>query len=361
MTETLELPGAAQLEPPEPAAGHVGSPFFADLVRAHYAWERAVAKKDGGRDVERLGAEYATTLRRFCDEEGELVEAYWCVREASAVALTVREPTRWQRLVGERDMRLHRVSNWLMPRTAQKLVDILHDADDLAILSSEILRGTPKRIALRWAYEIESHVLAFAERTHSRPTDAEVDEFVADAAARIAAARRCYDDAADKVARMVYVAGMLGGIFLLPWLAVLAALLLWLFGALHLHDPGTQAFFACIAAGALGALVSVLSRMASAAKFSLHPDVGRRALFILGIYRPLVGAIFGVALYFLLQSGLLSVSTDNNKFATFVVAAFLGGFSERFVRVMLHTAESTAAGAKPQDSDTQEGKQVVNT
>lgn len=345
MTETLEVPDATQEGPPEPAAGHIGSPFFADVVRAHYAWERAVAMKADATEIARLDAEYTKTLERFRSEEGELVEAYWCVREASAVALTVRKPTKSQRLRGERDIRLHRVSNWLMPRTAQKLVDILHDCDDLAILSGEILRGTPKRIALRWAYEIESNVLAFAERTHSRPTDAEIDDFVTSAAARIASAHKCYEDAADKVARMVYVAGMLGGIVLLPWLAALTGLLLWLFGALHLHEAGTQAFFACIAAGALGALVSVLSRMASSEKFSLHPDVGRRALFILGIYRPLVGAIFGVVLYFLLQSSLLTVSTDK-KFATFVVAAFLGGFSERFVRVMLHTAEGAAEGEK---------------
>jgi hypothetical protein len=144
---------------------------------------------------------------------------------------------------------------------------------------------------------------------------------------------------------MVYVAGMLAGITILPWIAALAGLLIWAFGALHLHQDGTRAFFACIAAGALGALVSVLSRMASATKFNLHPDIGRRALFFLGIYRPFVGAIFGLALYFLLQSSLLTVSTDK-RFPTFVVAAFLAGFSERFVKVMLHGAEGAAEGGK---------------
>lgn len=349
MTETVEIRGPAQSEPFEPTARHIGSPFFADLVRVHYAWERALADP-GSADVERLEAEYAKKLAQFGGEEGDIVEAYWCVREASAVALTTQKQTSWQWLRGERDIRLHRVSNWLMPRAAQKLVDVLHDCDDLAILAGEILRGTPKRIALRWAYEIESQVLAFVERTRSRPTDAEIDEFVAGATTRIAAARKCYEDAADKVARMVYVAGMVGGVAVLPWIAALAGLLLWAFGALHMHQAGTQAFFACIAAGALGALVSVLSRMASPAKFSLHPDVGRRTLFFLGIYRPFVGAIFGLALYFLLQSSLLTVSTDK-RFATFVVAAFLGGFSERFVKVMLHTAETAAEGGKQQQRE----------
>src|SRR5437867_6796390 len=84
--------------------------------------------------------------------------------------------------------------------------------------------------------------------------------------------------------------------------------------------------------------------MASAARFGLDPEIGRRALFTLGTYRPAVGAIFGVALYFLLQSSLLEINAKNS-FATFVVAAFLGGFSERFVKVMLQGAEKSMGGA----------------
>jgi phage shock protein PspC (stress-responsive transcriptional regulator) len=144
---------------------------------------------------------------------------------------------------------------------------------------------------------------------------------------------------------MVYVSGMIAGFILLAPLAALGGLLISIFGELHLHTLGTQAFFACIAAGGLGAVVSVLSRMASPKKFDIDPEVGRQALVFLGIFRPLVGAVFGLALYFLLQSSVLQVSSDN-KFATYVVAAFLGGFSERFVKVMLHSAEGSLDGDK---------------
>jgi hypothetical protein len=126
--------------------------------------------------------------------------------------------------------------------------------------------------------------------------------------------------------------------------AVLAALGIWIFGALNLHSPSTQAFFACLAAGALGAVVSVLSRMGSPARFGLDPEIGRRALFTLGTYRPAVGAIFGLALFFLLQTSALKVDAKD-AFPTFVVAAFLGGFSERFVKVMLQGAEKSLGGA----------------
>ncbi len=147
---------------------------------------------------------------------------------------------------------------------------------------------------------------------------------------------------------MVYVSGLFGGVAAMLPVSIFAAIALWIFGALDLHSLGTQTFFACLTAGALGAFVSVLSRMASPKKFELDPEVGRRAIFYLGAYRPIVGAIFGLSLYFLLQSSLLQVEA-HNEFATFVVAAFLGGFSERFVKVMLHSAESTVGGgAEPQ-------------
>jgi hypothetical protein len=344
-----------------------GSPFFADLVRAHYAWERELDRGDGV-SLDRLSAledAYREKLGTFQAAEGEIVEAYWCIREASAVALSEKPQTLRDRWTGDHRIRLHRVSNWLMPRSAQAVSDVLHDCDELAIRAEEILRGTPKRIALRSMFKVESHVLAFLERTHEEPTKDEIDQFVKDARDGIKSARECYQDAADKVARMVYVSGILAGLLALVPVAVLTALTLWLFGALHLHSNETRVFFACIAAGALGALVSVLSRMALPGKFDLDPEVGRRTLFSLGMYRPLVGSVFGLALFFLLSSSLLKV-TPPTQFATFVVGAFLGGFSERFVRVMLHSGETSlgATGSapkkgRPRSSDRARGEPSV--
>jgi hypothetical protein len=351
---------------PTPTA-QAGSPFFADLVRAHYVWERALDRSDSVRteQLDALEDEYEEKLSAFQAAEGEIVEAYWCIREASAVALTEEPQTLRDRWTGDRRIRLHRVSNWLMPRSAQTVSDVLHDCDELAIRAEEILRGTPKRIALRSMFKVESHVLAFLERTQEEPTKDEIDEFVKDARDGIKSAHECYQDAADKVARMVYVSGILAGLLALVPVAALTALTLLLFGALHLHSSQTRVFFACIAAGALGALVSVLSRMALPGKFELDPEVGRRTLFALGMYRPLVGSVFGLALYFLLSSSLLKV-TPPTQFATFVVGAFLGGFSERFVRVMLHSGETSlgATGSapkkgRPRSSDRARGEPSV--
>jgi hypothetical protein len=332
----------------------VGGGFFADLVRAHYTWERAVDDGAHPARIAELAKAYDDTLKAFEKDEGKILDAYWCIHGPSAVAVTEKKQTLRQRAIGEERMRLHRLSNWLMPRSAQKLDDLLRDCDEFAIRSEEILRGAPKRIALRSIYEVESSVLAFIERTGGEPSDAEVDTFVGAAADGMVSARRCYANAADKVARMVYVSGLLAGVAGMLPVAVLAGIGLWLFGTLDLHSRGNQAFFACLTAGTLGAFVSVLSRMSSPAKFEIDPEVGRRALFYLGAYRPAVGAIFGLVLYFLLQSSLLQLQVAPGKgFETFIVAAFLGGFSERFVKVMLSSAEQSAgvgslgSGASP--------------
>jgi hypothetical protein len=73
LTELLDAPVTSPPEPIEAARGGtdhaptelVGGAFFADLVRAHFAWERAL---DEGADPGRLASlagEYDRTLKQF--------------------------------------------------------------------------------------------------------------------------------------------------------------------------------------------------------------------------------------------------------------------------------------------------------
>jgi hypothetical protein len=100
--------------------------------------------------------------------------------------------------------------------------------------------------------------------------------------------------------------------------------------------------FVCYAAGAMGALVSALSRMGSGpGKFEIDFEVGRPLLRRLGVYRPFVGAVFGVAVYFLLASGLLVTQPPSEDQAVFFygIVAFFAGFSERFTNVIFGQAQ----------------------
>ena len=104
-------------------------------------------------------------------------------------------------------------------------------------------------------------------------------------------------------------------------------------GLAILHVPAQYAISA--PAGALGALVSVFQRMTTG---RLHLDLhaGRRLLRLFGAIRPVIGAIFGMAVYAVLKGGVLpAVGTPTAPLAFYGAIGFLAGFNERFAQDML--------------------------
>jgi hypothetical protein len=97
---------------------------------------------------------------------------------------------------------------------------------------------------------------------------------------------------------------MLRGVCLLAALTAIAGLILWAAHDFHRHRMPTWTLLATIAAGGLGAAVSVLLRMAKGS-FSQDYEVGRKTTRRLAMARPFVGAAFAVLIYLLLKSGLL--------------------------------------------------------
>jgi hypothetical protein len=316
---------------------------FSELVAAHFRWAKELHHGPGGvpRDVEK---EYHKKLHAFERKHGEISGAYWCQKAPSAVALTVRE--KWA--LGrhhDAEIRLYRVSDWVTDNVP-RIADLLYQCDTLAIKVSTVLEGTPKRVAMQWILAVQSHLLGFIERSKGdKPDDQELKELVEREEAELIQIEAYYHRTGEKMARQFYVIGMLMGI---GWLAALGGLLLWAFGVdLDWRiDTDTRTFFACYAAGALGAVVSVLSRMSQKKTekgFVVDHEIGKRGLHILGIYRPLIGAITGLAVYFLARTTLLQIDQNAKTFHFFVVVAFLAGFSERWAQVLLGGAEKAVS------------------
>lgn len=322
--------------------GQAGSVAFAELVRAHFAWEQAGTSNG---DVEQR---YRRRLADFQTQEGELMHAYWSTRRPSAIALTVKQRSWVGRLVTDNDakIRLHRVTDWLARES--RIAELLHLCDTLAIKVSEVLRGTSERIAMQWIYSVESHLLGLIERTQGLPDAKEIAAVCKNAERELIEIERYYARAAVKSARIVYFWGMVIGAVVAGGLCLIIAALLWQTGWFdEPHTQGAQTFFVCYIAGGLGAFVSVLMRMSSN-QFRVDYEVGRSTITRLGSFRPFIGAVFGIAFYFLVMSHILRIElppSDTTTFFFLGTLAFLAGFNERWANVLFGQAEKTIAAS----------------
>ena len=331
------------LDGTEEAIDETGAALFPQLVWAHYQWERKL-HSDGFADPA-LEQAYRQKLTEFQRKEGRVEQVYWSTRDASAVAMTVqpRKPVRLNGL-GLRDeddvVRLHRVTDWAT-RGAPHIADLLHECELLAMRVSQVLRGTTEQIALRWILGIEMHLLGFLEREGTPDEKAEA-ELVRGQKHKLAECEAYYHRAASKAGRIVYASGMLVGVWLAALFGVVVGFLLWAAGV----GDDRLTILICFGAGAIGALVSALSRMSRVehGRFNIDFELGRPLLRRLGAYRPFLGGAIGVALFFLLASGLLDIQVDEDQQPYYYgFFAFLAGFSERFAAVVLSAAEHRLA------------------
>jgi hypothetical protein len=315
---------------------------FPELVWAHFLREEELNK---GHDLHGpAGADYRAQLERFVKEQGGLVNAYWCTTEASAVALTEKPGERiagflWRR---PHNMRFHSATDWVT-NDSPDVAHALHTCETLAIRVSEVLAGTSERIAMQWILSVAGYLLGVVDQADGKPTQAETEAAVKRARAELAKVEAYYDRAGEKTGRLVYFSGMMAGVLALGAIAVVGAAIYSLFGNFHLKDEGTQTFFVCYGMGAVGAIISVMARMASGREdaFRLDYEVGRQSIRRVGSFRPVIGAIFAVVLYFALRGDLIQLQTSSGDHTTFFYAAlaFLAGFSERRAQILLGGAE----------------------
>jgi hypothetical protein len=366
-----------------------GSLLFPDLVWAHWAWQsrahphefpvrgyarrfrarlngRASRRRNGSErpveakapepDLRALYDQYTSLANAFVEAEGEIVHAHWCVSEASAVALTVKKKKRFSWFPGRQygDLRLHRATDWVTAE-APKIAELLHRSDTLAIRITRVLHSVPRTIAVEWIFNEQSYLLGFVERLGGRPTKNETSWAVDRHEDELKRIERYYDRAARKTARIRYFGGLVLGVGAVGVLAVSVALTIGIFGTFDRGADDTRTFFACFVAGAVGAMVSVMIRMRQEDGIRLDYEVGALLIYLLGAFRPVLGAVFGTVTYFALESGFLQINAPAGKpeFFYYALFAFVAGFTERFARVLLTEADLTVERALS-EADTKE-------
>lgn len=355
-------PGAPRSRQGALGDGDDGPISFSELVWAHWQWERPLHT---GNAVEpAIEATYRHKLRKFEAQEGKIEVVYWSTTEASAIALTVK------RRFGQYPVaRFHRATDWVTAN-APKIADLLFSCESLAIRASEVLRGSSELIAMQRIASVASYLLGFIDRSGESPSDEDIAAVEATQRKELARIENYYQRAGNHAGRLVYFSGMLFGLLGLTGAMALAVWVLTSTGYIAPSTPGVATFIACLIAGSVGAIVSVMSRMASpgrrqSQRFSVDYELGRRAIRRLGGFRPFLGGVFGVAVYFALQSGLLRVDIPptDQSFYFFAVVAFLSGFSERLAHVIIGGAEqslevATKAPSAPASADQKKREQI---
>lgn len=295
---------------------------FEELVDAHFRWRRDGSEEDA----------YRTKLDRFEHECGEIIDSYWCESVPSAVALTIRR-RRWPFRAG---LMFHRVSDWATKNEPQ-VAELLHMCDELTIKISRILRGPTRAIAMRLVVSSATHVLALVDRPaeHKRGTDRE--RALAFEREQLLDAQRYYEEVGQRQAQLVYLRGMIGGTVLIGLLATGV----W---SISGRDFSNRVVLALVL-GAAGALLSVMDRMSGRkGAFVLDYELGRAPLVVFGVFRPLLGAGFGLVLYGALETGLVNIALASGKGATtalYGLLSFAAGWSERLAKDVLDAAEQT--------------------
>ena len=170
----------------------------------------------------------------------------------------------------------------------------------------------------------------------AKPSD-RIERDVAVIRKQLNAARAQFRGDVERAAQAKYAYGMVMGaaIILAAW-----GIVAWILAEEHIKIINAVG----LAAGAIGACVSVLERM-TRGKLEINAQSGQGTLIGFGALRPVIGAVFGFLIYLVIRAGLISVFVlpkGNAAALAYVsVFAFVAGFNERFAQDVLASASNT--------------------
>jgi len=292
-------------------------------------------------------AKYIGPLTKaFEAKHGHIVHAFYCQHVLAAAVLTDRNE-------------LYKVSPASNASTPP-IADLLFECDRLNVEADRILRRAESSGDLRATkmliYEVVAKLLGLVD-DQVQPVSRELLDLHR---REITHANDYYVRAAERYAKFDYFLGMLFGIIVCLGLIAVGAKNWWPFG--FAPDVG-KAVVGCLAAGGIGAVVSVMSRM-TFGELSLDYEAGRCLLTLFGVFRPMIGMAFGAVMLVLCGSGILPLSPMSDVYNNmpkelffYIFISFAAGFSERWAQDMLGRAASQIGS---QDETRRSNKQTNN-
>jgi hypothetical protein len=280
-------------------------------------------QEEGGEELSQaLGWYYSRAYHIFGQTYGSITELH-LMDDGSAIALTKKN---------------HYLSNYCI--TNDTYFDrLLLQCDQMATEANRILRGKDLQACTQVLYSAAKTLLCVkqwqqTEKIKDKKSTENLEGCLKVVKNHLDYAREYHLRAARLSAERFYSWGMLLGI-------LLAVVVLRVLGKMSLPEEMQSIHvLASLVGGGMGAVVSVMWRMTNG-RLTVRHEVERWTLILVGSFRPLIGAIFGLLVYALIQSNLLPLAVASNSELYFYgVIGFLAGFSERWAPDLLQTTEN---------------------
>lgn len=263
----------------------------------------------------------------FETAHGHITHSFYCRNRRAAAALTDRHELWFVDPPGFNSI-------------PAPIADLLFKCDRLKVEASRLLVGPEKsrdlQTTMLLTYTVLVKLLILLDESPTQPPPRDIVDLHN---RELGYANDYYLRAAERYAQFDYFRGMLIGVLVCVGLIAagvgLIALgaLLWTQLGFELQTGKILVF--CLMAGAIGAVVSVMSRM-TFGELSLDYEAGRQPLWMLGAFRPIIGMTFGAAMWVLANTGLFIIGpNEQTRHFAHILIAFLAGFSERWAQDML--------------------------
>jgi len=309
-------------------------------------------------------ARYAEIRKEFQDHRGTLQELYFA-KQIHAGAGVLRPRSRFGRFVQRRSLCV-RYDGSATACVQPEFETAIWRARRMERKSLLLLGGRSRRVLLEMIYSIIVYMLSVLDATEPvngkkpdgaarRERNLRVDSAIKSARAELTRLDRFVEEAAKRASLRDYLLGIPIGMF------ACGVLIYYADGWTHplagkgLEDLADQARV-CFACGAVGGVVSVMARITRRSALNIDSAQGHGVTGLAGAIRPLIGAVFGLALFVFVTGGLVPIDVPSEPWKAnlfFASVAFLAGFSERWAQdTIVHSAPSvtftrSSAGAAP--------------